>query len=65
MQYLPGRQVRDRYHVSDMTLWRWMRSPKLKFPHPTVINRRRYWLLDELETWERANVSKAAGAKSA
>jgi hypothetical protein len=54
MQYLPGRQVRDRYKVSDMTLWRWLRDAELKFPKPTIINGRRYWRVEELEAWERA-----------
>ena len=60
MQYLPGRQVRDRYNVSDMTLWRWLRSPDLKFPPPVVINRRRYWPVEELEAWERSRASREA-----
>jgi hypothetical protein len=59
MEYLPGRAVRDRYNVSDMTLWRWLRDAELKFPKPTVINKRRYWRLEDLEMWERA---RAAGA---
>ena len=62
MQYLPGREVRDRYHVSDMTIWRWLRDDELKFPKPTVINRRRYWLLEQLEAWERARASNIGGA---
>ena len=60
MQYPPGRQVRDRYNVSDMTLWRWMRNPKLNFPQPTIINRRRYWAEEELQQWERARASREA-----
>ena len=58
MQYLPGRQVRGRYNVSDMTIWRWLRTDKLRFPKPVIINGRRYWHLEELEGWERA---RAAG----
>jgi predicted DNA-binding transcriptional regulator AlpA len=62
MQYLPGRQVRDRYNVSDMTIWRWLQNAELKFPKPTVINRRRYWLLEELEQWERERAARTSGA---
>jgi hypothetical protein len=62
MQYLPGRQVRDRYKVSDMTLWRWLRDSELKFPQPTIINRRRYWLIQDLEAWERARSSREAAS---
>jgi predicted DNA-binding transcriptional regulator AlpA len=50
--YLPANQVRARYCVSAMTLWRWLRNPSLGFPKPTIINNRRYWLLAELEAWE-------------
>jgi predicted DNA-binding transcriptional regulator AlpA len=50
--YLPAGQVRLRYGVSTMTIWRWLRRPSLGFPSPTVINNRRYWKLCELETWE-------------
>jgi len=61
-KYLPGREVSNRYGVSDMTLWRWLQNAELKFPKPTVINRRRYWLLEELEQWERARASKIGDA---
>jgi hypothetical protein len=36
-----------------MTLWRWERDQRLRFPKPLVINGRRYWKLRELEAWER------------
>ena len=62
--YLPGRQVRDRYNVSEMTIWRWLQNAELKFPKPTVINRRRYWLLEELEQWERERAVGTSGAAS-
>ena len=30
--------------ISDMTLWRWTRDPRIKFPPPDiVINGRKYW----------------------
>jgi len=60
--YLHGRQVRDRYNVREMIIWRWLQNAELKFPMPTVINRRRYWLLEELEQWERARASKIGDA---
>jgi predicted DNA-binding transcriptional regulator AlpA len=61
VQYLPSRQVRERFNVTDMTLWRWLRNAKLEFPKPTIINSRRYWRIEELEAWER----KRAGQESA
>ena len=45
--------VKRRYgDISDMTLWRWLKNNALKFPRPIQINRRRYWQIDELVTWE-------------
>ena len=50
--YLPAAQVRARYGVSDMSLWRWLKNEDLAFPHPIRINNRRFWRLNELEAWE-------------
>ena len=52
-QYLPARQVWERYRVTSMTLWRWLRYPNLKFPRPMYIGRLRYWRLGDLVEWER------------
>ena len=58
---LKAGDVRSRYgNISDMSLWRWIRDPKLGFPAPIVINRRRYWKESELAAWERARAGKAA-----
>ena len=46
--YLPAAAVRSRYGVSDMSLWRWLRDPKLGFPRPMRINGRRFWKLTSL-----------------
>jgi predicted DNA-binding transcriptional regulator AlpA len=51
-QLLPARQIRDRYGVSDMSLWRWLHSEKLGFPKPIRIQGRRYWRLAEIRDWE-------------
>ncbi len=53
----PARQVRERYSVSDMTLWRWLRDEGLRFPQPIIINSRRYFDEEELEAWERSRAS--------
>lgn len=50
---LTAKQVRQRYGgISDMSLWRWLRAPELKFPKPLLINGRRYWRLVDLGRWE-------------
>ena len=65
--FLTGPKVRARYGVSDMTLWRWLRDMRLDFPRPTYLGRFRYWRLDDLERWERAQPrgSTRRGAKAA
>jgi hypothetical protein len=50
--YLTGRMMRARYNVSGMTLYRWERDPSLEFPSPVIINRRKYWPLSVVVTWE-------------
>jgi hypothetical protein len=58
--HLGSREVRRRYNdISDMALWRWLHNEKLNFPRPTIINRRRYWLLTDLERWERARFRRS------
>jgi predicted DNA-binding transcriptional regulator AlpA len=52
-RYLPDPQVCQRYGVSAMTLWRWDHDPRVNFPKPIRINRRKYRDEAELEAWER------------
>lgn len=50
--FLNANQVRARYGgVSHMTLIRWMTCEG--FPPATYFGRKRFWKLDELESWER------------
>jgi len=58
--FLTGQQVRTRYGVSDMTLYRWRSDATLGFPAPISINRRNYWREAELIAWERAKAGRAA-----
>jgi hypothetical protein len=48
-----------RFGVVDRTLDRWVADPRLKFPRPVIINKRRYFRLSELEAWERGRVAAA------
>ncbi len=63
--YLPAGQVRARYGVSDMSLWRWLRDPELGFPAPIKIHKRRYWKLAELEAWEESKNDGGGHASAA
>jgi predicted DNA-binding transcriptional regulator AlpA len=57
--FLPASQVWGRYGVSEMSINRWLRNPKLNFPKPIYIGRFRYWRLSDLTRWER---ERAAGS---
>ena len=45
--------------ISDMSLWRWLNDPKLSFPQPIVIQRRRYWHEVDIIAWIDARASAA------
>lgn len=52
-KYLTARQVRARFGgISDMSLHRWLCNEALAFPKPIVIQRRRYFRLDDVEAFE-------------
>jgi predicted DNA-binding transcriptional regulator AlpA len=51
--FLPARRVRERYGVTDMTLWRWLRDEEKNFPQPIYLGRFRYFRVSDLENWER------------
>jgi predicted DNA-binding transcriptional regulator AlpA len=51
--WLTGRQVRERFNVSDMAIWRWLRDERLSFPRPTVIRRRNFWRRSDIESFEQ------------
>ena len=59
-KYLTGPQVRARYGISEMTLWRWLQDSNMQFPIPMVINRRRFFKESEITYWEQARIAKAA-----
>jgi len=58
-RYLPGPKVAARYDVTDMSIYRWERDPRLNFPAPIRIGRRKFWDEAALEAWERERARKA------
>jgi predicted DNA-binding transcriptional regulator AlpA len=51
---IPARRVWERFNVTDRTLARWLENPNLNFPPPTmIINGRRYWDEEVVDTWEQ------------
>jgi predicted DNA-binding transcriptional regulator AlpA len=56
-KFLTGPQVQERYGISDMSLWRWLKDAALNFPQPTMwIRDRRFWLESDLIAWERSRI---------
>jgi predicted DNA-binding transcriptional regulator AlpA len=54
VRYLTIGQIRERYGVSDMWVWRYMK--RHGFPRPVQFGgptSARHWKLSDLETWER------------
>jgi hypothetical protein len=62
---IPSRMVQQRYSVSDRTLDRWLRDPKMGFPEPVYINRRRYFEEAELDDFDRAAARRVAAGSAA
>jgi predicted DNA-binding transcriptional regulator AlpA len=58
--YLPASQVRARYGVSEVSIWRWLQNEALGFPAPIRIGTRRYWRRTDLEAWEASRDGEAA-----
>jgi predicted DNA-binding transcriptional regulator AlpA len=57
-RYLPIKEICERYGVVDRTIERRMAAGIL--PQPIVINKRRYWDLEELEQIEREAMARRA-----
>lgn len=57
---LPTRLVAGRYGRNPRTIERWQQNAELGFPRPLIINARKYWLLEELEAWERRRAAAVA-----
>lgn len=51
-----------RFGICDRTLDRWLIDPRMSFPRPIYINKRRYWELAEIEEWERAQACRREAA---
>jgi hypothetical protein len=60
---LSAKKVRERYGVSDMSLWRWLADEALNFPLPLVIQKRRYWRFRDLIAWENTRRADLVAAR--
>ncbi len=57
--YLPRPLVAQRYNITDRSIARWELDPELAFPKPMIVNGRKFFALDELETWERSRAASS------
>lgn len=64
-EYMTARQVWEMFSVTDRTLDRWIANSQLAFPRPTYLNRRKYFLRDEIEKWAASARSAAPTAEVA
>jgi predicted DNA-binding transcriptional regulator AlpA len=54
-----SREVRRMFGgVSEMTLWRWMRSESVQFPKPITISGKNYWYLGDLRRFRERCASR-------
>lgn len=60
MEYMTAPQVKQRYHISEMSLYRWIRDEEMAFPKPLTIKRRRLFKREEIEAWERDRAKVAS-----
>lgn len=56
---LTSKQVRDRYSVCGRTIERWEQDPRLNFPRPLVIRRRKYFDPDDLDAFDATQSADA------
>jgi predicted DNA-binding transcriptional regulator AlpA len=63
-RFLPARAVWERYNVTSMSIWRWLRDADMAFPQPVLFGRLRYWKLSELLMWEASRPRAGAQLKN-
>jgi predicted DNA-binding transcriptional regulator AlpA len=63
--WLTGPQVRQRFSISAMGLYRWLKDARLQFPHPVKIRERLFWRLNEIEEFEHRMMSAGLRSRTA
>jgi hypothetical protein len=49
-----NKRLAEYLDVTEMTVWRWKRDPRLKFPLSSIINSIEYNDLDQIDEWLKA-----------
>jgi predicted DNA-binding transcriptional regulator AlpA len=58
--FLSSMQLRHRYGITDMALWRWLNDPTVAYPKPMTVGGRRYWKLSAVQEFEIQQTQKRA-----
>ena len=56
-RFIPATQVKRRYGVTEMTVFRWIRDPRMGFPQPIKIRGRNYFDEAELENYDERHLA--------
>ena len=60
---IPMRDLAARYGVHVRTIERWIGDPKLGFPQPLYIRKRRYIRASDLQAWEELQPDRLGRAE--
>lgn len=61
--FLTTKQVCERFACVSMTLWRWQRDPKVRFPYPVRVNGgKNLFRLSDLMAFEERKAQPVNGA---
>ena len=63
-EWLSASKLTAMLGVTNMTIWRWERNVRLAFPTPSVINARRYWNRNDINSWMRDMAARNASTAS-
>ena len=58
--YMTTKQLKERYHCSSRTIYRWSARDELPFPQPRIraVGSYNLWAIDDVEEWEEQTAIK-------
>jgi predicted DNA-binding transcriptional regulator AlpA len=60
-RYIRAKQLEQDYGIDRVTVWRWGRDPKKRFPRPIRLSRSvSLYDVEAIETWFRERAAKPA-----
>ena len=58
-EYFTSNDILKRFHITQMTLWRWLKKPEMQFPRPAKFGSRRYFKVRDVLAWEDGRTPEA------